>query len=145
MFPQVALELKILEEVPPLVTKVAALARGDDDVVGVALFGSFVKRGCSAISDIDICLFLRPRNYAGEELNRKRLRYVDAAANDRADVQLFQQLPLHVRSMVLKEANWVLVKDEPALYELAMQTIRNFEDFRKHYDEYLAGVADAKP
>jgi hypothetical protein len=46
--------------------------------------------------------------------------------------------------MVLNEGRLVLVKDEAALYELAIETIRDLEDFRKHYNEYLAGIANAK-
>ena len=66
------------------------------------------------------------------------------AGSDAADVQVFQQLPLYVRSEILKEGRLVLVKDEAALYELVIETIKDFEDFRKHYEEYLAGIANGE-
>lgn len=138
------MELKVLEQIPTSAAKVAARARDDDEVVGVALFGSLAKAQSSAMSDVDICIFLRPRKYHREEMHRKRMEYVEAAASDKADVQVFQQLPLQVTSMVLKEGKLVLVKDEAALYELAIQTIRDFEDFRIHYNQYLAGVASSE-
>lgn len=141
---RVELELKVLGQVPIPAAKVAARARDDNEVIGVALYGSLAKGQYSGISDIDICIFLRPRKYRPEEMHRKRMQYVEAAASDKADVQLFQQLPLQVRSMVLKEGKLALMKDEAALYELAIQTIRDLEDFRKHYNQYLAGIANAK-
>jgi hypothetical protein len=125
--------------------RVAAHARNDEDVIGVALYGSVVRGEASMISDVDICVFLKPGKYQRDELHRKRMTYVEAAANDKADVQLFQQLPLQVRSRVLKEAKWVLVKDEGALYDVAIQTVKDFEDFRRHYEQYLAGIANGKP
>jgi hypothetical protein len=97
------------------------------------------------ISDVDICVFLKPGKYRRDQLHGKRMMYVETAVNDKADVQIFQQLPVQVRSTVLKEAKWILVKDEGALYDLAMQTVKDFEDFRRHYEQYLAGVANAKP
>jgi hypothetical protein len=45
------------------------------------------------------------------------------AGSDAADVQVFQQLPLYVRSEILKEGRLVLVEDEAALYELVIETI----------------------
>jgi len=74
----------------------------------------------------------------------KRILYTEAAANDSADVQVFQGLPLPIRSKVLKEGKIILVKDEPALYELAFDTVNEFEDFKKHYEDCLAGTLNAE-
>lgn len=84
------MELKILEQVPTPAGKVAARAQDDDEVVGVALYGSLAKGEYSVMSDIDICVFLRPRKYPREEMHLKRMQYVEATANDKADVQIFQ-------------------------------------------------------
>jgi len=138
------LALEVPGEVPTPAAKVAARARNDDEVIAVALYGSCARGKYSGISDIDICIFLRPRKYHTGEMYQKRMKYTEAAASDKADVQVFQQLPLQIRSNVLKEGKMVLVRDEAALYELAFETIKDLEDFRKHYNEYLAGIDNAK-
>ncbi len=130
---------------PRPVEKTLNQAKKDDDVMAVAVFGSYARSESSGISDLDICIFLRPRKYNATQLHKKRMSYLEAAASDRADVQIFQQLPLPVRSRILKEEKMMLVKDEDSLYDLAFETVKDFEAFRKHYDEYLAGVADAGP
>lgn len=144
MSSRVELKLEVRGETPTPAAKVAAYARGDDEVIAVALYGSYARGEYSSVSDIDICIFLRPGKYHPEEMHQKRMKYTEAAASDRADVQIFQQLPLQVRTMVLKEGKMILVRDEAALYELAFQTVRDFEDFRKYYNEYLAGIANAE-
>jgi hypothetical protein len=44
-----------------------------------------------------------------------------------ADLVVFQQLGLAVRSRILKEGSVVFVRDEQALYALATRTARAFE------------------
>jgi len=134
------LELEVRGETPTPAGNVAACARGNDEVIAVALYGSWARGEYSRISDIDICIFLKPRKYHPEEMHQKRRKCTEAAASDKADVQIFQQLPLQIRTMVLKEGKMILVRDEAALYELAFQTVRDFEDFRNHYNEYLPGI-----
>ena len=48
-----------------------------------------------------------------------------------------QQLPLHVKSRVLKEGNVRFARDEDALYAVAIRAVRAFEGFRHHYRAYL--------
>jgi predicted nucleotidyltransferase len=112
--------------------------------LAVALYGSYVNGRHSAISDIDLCIVLTPGLRKAENVNRVRLKYLQVAADDAVDVQVFQQLPLNIRSMILRDGKMLLVRDEATLYELASETVKDIEDFRKHYDEYLAAIADGK-
>ena len=56
------------------------------------------------------------------------------------DLTIFQQLPLSVRSRVLREGKVLFVRDEDRLYEVAVRTARAFEGFRHHYRGYLDAV-----
>ena len=138
------LELEVTGPVPAPVDKIVNLARDDDDVMAVALYGSYVRGEYSGISDLDVCIFLIPRARQLERMHEKRMKYTEVAANDKIDVQVFHLLPLPVRSTILKDAKMVLVKDESAIYELAFETIKDWEAFRKHYDEYLHGIENAE-
>ncbi len=87
---------------------------------------------------MDVCLVLRPE--AGANPSEERLRYL---AEFDLDVHVFQELPLYIRSRVLKEGRILLAKDEDALYELAIGTAKAFEDFKPQYRRYLEAVVGA--
>ena len=108
-------------------------AAEDSEVMAVILFGSSI-RGEQA-RDIDVCLVLYPAQEA--EGFEKRIRYSE---HDVLDVQVFQDLPLYVRQRVLKEGEIVLCKDWDMLYDMAFDSIREFEYFEPRYREYLKGV-----
>lgn len=109
----------------------------DEDVLAVILFGSVARGELHECSDIDICLVLRPKQWELEKLAQKRLEYLHFDL----DIKLFQQLPLYVRSRVLKEGLILLVKDEDRLYEIAVRTAKEFEDFKHIYRDYLEAIA----
>ncbi len=113
-------------------------AETDPAVLAVLLFGSGARGEASSASDVDVCLVLRPE--AGVNPSEERIRYL---AEFDLDVQVFQELPLYIRSRVLKEGRVLLVKDEDALYELAIRTAKAFEDFKPQYRRYLEAVLGA--
>lgn len=121
----------------PALQRVLARAEGDPDVLAVILFGSHARGDASPRSDVDVCLVLFPGAF-GPAANRKRLDYLSGAD---LDLVIFQQLPLQVRSRVLKEGRVLFVRDEERLYEVAAWTARAFEGFRHHYRRYLDAVA----
>lgn len=107
----------------------------DKEVLAAILFGSFPQEG---FSDIDVCIVLYPGKYKNLYLSEKRLELMMALED--FDIQIFQQLPMYIRTRVLK-GKVIFCRDEKVLYEVAIQTIREFEDYEKIYDEYLRGVA----
>ncbi len=107
----------------------------DREILAAILFGSFPQEG---FSDIDVCIVLYPRRYENLYLSEKRLNLMEALGD--FDIQIFQQLPMYMRIRVLK-GKVIFCREEKILYEVAIQTIREFEDYRKIYDEYLRGVA----
>jgi hypothetical protein len=54
--------------------------------------------------------------------------------------QVFQSLPLAVRTRVLREGRVLFCRDEDALYEAAFATIRAFERFKRIHRAYLDEV-----
>jgi predicted nucleotidyltransferase len=110
----------------------------DPDVLGVILFGSQERGDAGPRSDVDVCLVLESGAPAGLSASRKRLEYL--AGHD-LDLTIFQQLPLYLRSRILKEGRVLFVRDEDRLYDIAVRTARACEGFRHHYRRYLDTVA----
>ena len=120
------------------VQRVVDRARTDPAALAVILFGSHARGEASSSSDVDLCLVLTPVSRSSLEMSRVRLAYLAAGEGD---VVVFQQLPLHVKSRILKEGQVLLVKDDDALYDVATRAARAFERFRRHYRAYLEEVA----
>jgi predicted nucleotidyltransferase len=114
-----------------------ARAEDDRDVLAVILFGSQARGEAGPGSDVDVCVVLEAGAPSAIEASHKRLDYL--AGRD-LDVKIFQQVPLYIRSRVLKEGRVLFVRDEDRLYELAFRTARAFEDFRPYYQAYLDAV-----
>ena len=115
--------------------KVKEIGKRDRNIIAVILFGSSLKgKG----RDIDLCFIMEPE-LSKRKLLEKRIEYA-GILGDRFDVQIFQMLPLYIRIRVLKEGKIVFLRDEDKLYEIAFRTVRDFEYFRKYYEEYLRGV-----
>ena len=122
---------------PPALAPLLSRAARDPDVLAVFLFGSLARGEAGPISDVDVCLVLAPGSDPDRAFERK-LTY--SGAFD-VDLALFHELPLHVRSRVLREGRVLFVRDEDALYELAVRTARAFDDFRHIHRQYLDAVA----
>ena len=120
------------------------VSRRDPEVLAVIVFGSTARGEDTARSDVDVCVVLMPASQTVEQvaLSKKRIEYL--ALFD-LDVQIFQQLPLYMRSRVFKDGQVVFARDEDLLYELALRFAREFEDFKPVYYEYLEHVANDGP
>jgi uncharacterized protein len=117
--------------------RVIGLARNDPAVLAVILFGSHARSEAASSSDVDVCLVFEPGVPVALSASRKRLDYLAEAD---LELVIFQQLPLVVRSRVLREGQVLLVKETDRLYELAIRTARAFERFRHHHRHYLDAV-----
>ena len=122
--------------------RLLARIRTDPEILAVIRFGSQARGEASTESDLDVCLVLGDESRRDREADYRRLGYF---ADDRLHVSVFQQLPLHVRSRVLKEGTVQFVRDEDALYALAVRTARAFEAFRHIQRRYLDQVLHDRP
>jgi len=103
----------------------------------IILYGSAAEGGMREGSDIDLCIY-----YDGtpEEASEFRLSVLSTLFEDTYDVQIFQQLPLYVRKEVLK-GKVVYCKDTRFLYAVARETIRDFEEFKDRFYDYIGEKA----
>ena len=122
----------------PVLARLVARAKSDPEVLAVLLFGSRARGDPSPESDFDVCLVLGSEPGSDLAPAHKRLEYLGEAD---LDIIVFQQLPLHIRSRILKEGTVLFVRDEDALYALAARTARAFDGFRHIYRQYLDQVA----
>lgn len=113
-------------------------ASSDHRVLAVILFGSVARGQETEDSDIDVCLVAAS---GIETRGRQAELRLDYAGRFDLDVALFQQLPLYLRRRVLAEGRVLFVRDEDPLYDLALRTVQQFEDYRPLYEAYLEGVA----
>ena len=125
-------------DVEGLLRRLITRAEQDADVLAIIMFGSRARGEVAPQSDVDVCLVLDPAAPVGLPASQKRLEYLSTGD---VDLTIFQQLPLYVRSRILREGRVVFVRDEDQLYELAVRTARSFEGFRHHYRRYLDAVA----
>lgn len=118
--------------------RLVTCAEQDPDVLAVLLFGSRARADAFPESDLDVCLVLAGEPRSDLARAEKRLEYL---AYSDLDVAVFQSLPLHIRSRVLKEGQVLFVRDEEALYAVAFRTARAWEGFRHIHRQYLDEVS----
>lgn len=105
----------------------------DQDILAVILYGSYA-RGEEA-RDVDLCLVLYP-----DKLKNSLDKRIEYSYHEQVDVQVFQDLPLYIRPRVIKEGIVRQVKDEDLLYDIAIETAREFELYRPKYELYLGSI-----
>ena len=108
------------------------------DPARIILFGSRARGEAGPDSDFDVCLVLANGPRSDADGTQKRLDYLAEAD---LDLTIFQQLPLYVRSRVLREGKVLFVRDEDRLYDVAIRTVKAWEDFRHIHRMYLDAIA----
>jgi len=99
----------------------------------VILYGSAAEGRMIEGSDIDLSIY-----YDGdpEEESRFRFEVLSELFDDAYDVQMFQQLPLYVRVEILK-GKMIYCGDKKFLYEVAVETLKDFEAFKHRFYDYI--------
>jgi len=112
---------------------------GFERVRFIILYGSVAEGRAREGSDIDLCIY-----YDGdrEEAARFRFAALSELFDDRYDIQIFSFLPLYVRTEVLR-GKVIYCPDERFLYDVAYQTIREFNDFKHRLYDYIGKEAMA--
>ncbi len=112
---------------------------GFEKVRFIMLYGSAAEGVSRENSDIDLCIdYDAKTDYERSMFRLKVLSELPAIF----DVQIFNQLPLYVKKEVLK-GKVVFCRDEEYLYETALLTIKEFEDFKYRFYDYIGERAIA--
>ena len=113
--------------------------QGFEKVNFIVLYGSSVEGVPRAESDIDLCIDID----ADTDYERSSFRLkVLSELPDLFDVQIFAQLPLYVKKEVIK-GKVIFCRDEDYLYETAISVIKEFEDFKYRFYDYIGERAIA--
>jgi hypothetical protein len=123
----------IYKEIETILKQLETRMEKDPDILAVILYGSYA-RGEKA-RDVDLCLVLFP-----DKLEKSLDKRIEYSYYDQIDVQVFQDLPLYIRPRVIKEGIVRQVKDENLLYDIAIETAREFELYRPKYELYLGSI-----
>jgi len=103
-----------------------------DRVKFVFLFGSHAEDKQNKLSDIDFAIY-----YEGSRKERFKFRLkMLSKLSDKFDIQIFQDLPLIIRKDILK-GKLIYVKDITFAYDVAYQTIKDYERFKKYCYDYI--------
>jgi predicted nucleotidyltransferase len=98
----------------------------------VILYGSSLSSYYLDDSDIDLCLYIDEKK---KILPRIRLELLKKSI-EKFDIQMFQLLPLYIQIEILK-GEVLYVKEEDRLYEIANETIDEYEEFYPLYLDYI--------
>ncbi len=100
----------------------------DSNVLAVYLFGSYALNKQKPYSDIDLCIFLK--DYSN---------YLDyyGFSSKFVDISTFNKLPLTAKYKVFKEGKPIYVKNKQELEEILRITMRDYLDFKYHFDYQL--------
>jgi predicted nucleotidyltransferase len=117
----------------------ATLSRvpGFEHVRFVMLYGSRAEGRAGKESDIDLCVYFEGEE---EKATRFRVNAMTSLSDTTVDIRIFLQLPLYVRVQVLK-GTVVYCPDLTFLYDVAWNTIREYDDFRHRLDDYTGEKA----
>lgn len=130
-------------ETNPVIMKGLAMMKnvaGFERVKFVILYGSYHAAGGRTPregSDIDLAVGYDAKT--NHERSAFRLKALSGLP-EKFDVQIFEQLPVYVRKEVLK-GKVIFCRDEDYLYGAALSTIREFDDFKRHFYDYIGQEA----
>ena len=98
----------------------------------IILYGSYAYGKPSKLSDYDFCIYYEGNRNEQFKFRLKALSKLP----DNFDVQIFQNLPLYVRKETLR-GKLVYYKELTFVYDVAYETIKEFDEFKKYYLDYI--------
>jgi len=113
---------------------------GGEKIGFISLYGSAAKGKMTALSDIDIAVF-----FDGDKQDRFAFRVkILGRCSNIFDIQTFQDLPLYIQNDILSNGRVIYSRDFEQTFNIFMNTIRQFGDFKPRLDIYYAGLGEMK-
>ena len=125
--------MKTIEEYVRHALKRLKITEGFRHVRFIILYGSVAEERATETSDIDLCIYYDGKR---EESQLFRFAALSELCDDRYDIQIFGNLPLYVRKEVLR-GRVLYCPDERFLYDIARETIQDYDAFKHRLDDYL--------
>lgn len=97
----------------------------------IALYGSVATGEDTIHSDIDIAISCKMDRFEAELYRMTLLSDLP----EKIDLHIFENLPLYIRKSVLGGV-FLYMQDEDEVYDLAYDTIREYNLFKPHLDDY---------
>lgn len=116
-----------------MISKLIEIAKKNRKVKAIILFGSYVKKKATPISDIDICII-------GDKISDKEKAEIESFSNEKLQISFFDELPIAIRFRVFKEGKIIFLRDEKFLNSLKAETISRFLDFKPLLERYFNKV-----
>jgi len=126
--------MKSLDEKLKIAIEKIKSMKDSDKVRFIILYGSSLRRGALKDSDIDLSIYYEADS--DDALSKFRFKVLSELFDESYDVQIFQQLPLYVKIDVLK-GKPIYCKDRRFLYDVALRTIKDFEDFKHRFHDCI--------
>lgn len=127
---------KVSAKIDNAVIKIKSIP-GFENVKFIILHGSASRGEMKEDSDIDLCIY-----YKGDQEEASDFRYkvLSELFEDYYDIQLFENRPLYVKKEVLK-GEPVYLPDKKFLYDIAYDTIKEYDLFKKYLYDYIGKEA----
>ncbi len=93
------------------------------EVKAVYLFGSYANRKEKPISDIDICVITE------REITKFKKLEIRSFSWKNVDISIFWDLPIAIKSKVLKEGVELFCRDDKFLNKVMVSTMKEYLDF----------------
>ncbi len=124
------------EEEKKIILKMKERGEKDPLILAMILFGSAFKS--DFYRDIDISVIYFP-DANEKEITKNFLKFAGSFAN-KYDISNFTDLPLYIKSQVIKEGTLLFFKDYYILFDIYMKVIKDFSLFKPHFDTFLEAV-----
>jgi uncharacterized protein YutE (UPF0331/DUF86 family)/predicted nucleotidyltransferase len=115
-----------------MITDLVSVLKKDTNILAVVLYGSYARK--EKFNDIDICIFLTQEAEKIKDLIK--MHYLTAFP-EIFDIHFFSDLPIMIQSRVLQDGVILINNDYDQLFDLYIQTIKEFSYFEPQLRLYL--------
>lgn len=114
------------------IKKLMKVLKKDPNILAVAIYGSYARK--ELYRDIDICVFLYPDRV--KDYTKIKMSYLGRFL-DIFDIHYFNELPLYIQSRVIEEGIVLFDKNYDMLFDIYVNTIKDYNLFEPHYKAFL--------